>query len=761
MSNFLEKQNLNEKQLEAVKTTEGPMLILAAPGAGKTRVLTTKIAYLISEKKINPENILALTFTNKAAKEMKNRITSMLSNIDLSRSLIGTFHSCFVKILRANTNVLGLGQNFTIYDSSDSRDILSSIVSNMKLKSDIYQSGLLLERISVAKNKLISPVEYGKNDIFLEEDSKLKIPKFYKVYEEYEKYLKEVNVMDFDDILVNTYKLFTEHKDITARYQDFFKYIFVDEFQDTNFVQAKILKILSEKNKNICVVGDDSQSIYGFRGATIKNIVEFKKDYDGCKVIKLEQNYRSVKNIVGLANSLIKNNKERLDKKIWTDNEEGEKCKIIQCSNGIEEARMISMLIKNKIKEEKYNEEDIAILYRTNSQSKILETEFRAQGINYRICGGMSFYQYEEVKDFIAFLRVIVNCNDVEAIKRTLNKPRRGIGNTTIDKVFEKLEEEKKIDNKITLWDILVQSRSKFGLRIAELLQKYVDIVEPFMNQINTRNAYDIAYDLYEKVGFKEYYESLDTEESEKQNKNLEDLLNSIKMFVDDPLNIDKGLVNYLQNLPLEADKIDEEKEMREFEENDEIKKKVSLMTVHASKGLEYKCVYIIGFEEGIFPSYKSTKVSDIEEERRLFYVAITRAKEYLGISYSLTRYINGKVKECKPSRFLDELDTNFIDEDTITMDVIKNINRSEKKDHANYSMFKYSIVSRKISESSRVVLGNIKSGAPIYHSIYGNGKVIEINPSNDNIIRVKFAKYGEKELVKDFSKILVFDKEK
>lgn len=753
MKDFLELQNLNDKQKEAVLKTDGVMLIIAAPGAGKTKVLTTKIAYLLHKNIAKPGNILSLTFTNKAAKEMKNRIQSMVGDQDISDLLAGTFHSCFVKLLRSNSDKIGFSSNFTIYDTSDSKDVISSIVEDLKLKPDVYTPYTILERISIIKNRMIDSTEYQKNNIYLEEDKKFKIPEFYKIYSRYENYLKEVNVMDFDDILLNTYKLLKKNKDVLSKYQDCFKYIFVDEFQDTNLVQYEIIKMLAEKNKNICVVGDDSQSIYAFRGATIKNIVNFKKDYKDCTVIKLEQNYRSTKNIVGLANSLIKKNKERIDKNIWTDNDEGSKCKIIKCSNGVEEARMIAMLIKNKIKDNEYNEEDIAVLYRTNIQARLFETEFRAQDINYRICGGMSFYQYEEIKDVIAFLRVVVNTNDVEAIKRTINKPRRGIGNTTMDHVYALMKEKG-----MKLWDILVQSRALFGLRIAELLQKYVALVQPFIEQVKTKNAYEIASELCDKVGFLQYYKELDTEEGMEQYENVNELLNSIKMFVDDPNNVDKSLISYLQNLPLESEKIEEEKEIREQEENDIVKKKVSLMTVHSSKGLEYKCIYIVGFEEGIFPSFKSTTNAAIEEERRLFYVAITRAKDYLGISYSLSRYVNGKVKECKPSRFLDDLDDKFLDDHVITMNVIKNNIKEEKKDHANYSMFKYSIVSRKINENSRVVSGNIKNGAPVFHSRYGNGKIIGVNASDENIIRVKFAKYGEKELVKDLCKVFVFD---
>jgi len=754
MKDFLELQNLNDKQKEAVLKTDGVMLVIAAPGAGKTKVLTSKIAYLLHKNIAKPGNILALTFTNKAAKEMKNRIQSMLEDQDISDLLAGTFHSCFVKLLRFNSDKIGFKTpNFTIYDSSDSKDVITTIVEDLKLKSDIYTPYTILERISIVKNKMIDSTEYQKNNTYLEEDKKFKIPEFYKIYSRYESYLKDTNAMDFDDILLNTYKLLKNNKEVLSKYQECFKYIFVDEFQDTNLVQYEIIKMLAEKNKNICVVGDDSQSIYAFRGATIKNIVNFKKDYKDCTVIKLEQNYRSTKNIVGLANSLIKKNKERIDKNIWTENEEGDKCKIIKCSNGVEEARMIAMLIKNKIKDNSYSEEDIAILYRTNIQARLFETEFRAQDINYRICGGMSFYQYEEIKDVIAFLRVVVNTNDLEAIKRTINKPRRGIGNTTMDHVYALMKEKG-----MKLWDILVQSRALFGLRIAELLQKYVALVQPFIEQVKTKNAYEIASELVKKVGFLEYYKELDTEEGLEQYENVNELLNSIKMFVDDPNTADKSLISYLQNLPLESEKIEEEIELKEQEENDIIKKKVSLMTVHSSKGLEYRCVFIVGFEEGVFPNFKSTTNADIEEERRLFYVAITRAKENLGISYSLSRYVNGKVKECKPSRFLNDLDSKYLDDDVITMNVIKNNIKEEKKDHANYSMFKYSIVSRKISENSRVVSGNIKNGAPVFHSRYGNGKIIGVNANDANIIRVKFAKYGEKELVKDLCKVFVFD---
>ena len=732
--------SLNEQQKKAVLSTDGVCLVIAGPGSGKTRVLTTKIAYLIIEKNVKPWNIIALTFTNKTAREMKGRIEKMV-DCDVDSLLMGTFHSCFSKILRVEAEKIGYFSNFSIYDTSDSRSLVSKIITDFNLDPTVYVTNSIFEKISLMKSKLVTPEVY-RNDFLNEEDKKLHIERFVDIYQEYEKRCLESNAMDFDDILMNMYKLLKNNKDVCKKYSERFKYIFIDEFQDTNVLQYAIIKLIGGENNNICVVGDHSQSIYSFRGATVSNILNFKKDFKECEVIKLEQNYRSTKNIVGLANSVIEKNKDRIDKKVRTNNEEGEKCHIIKATNGAEEARIVSLIIKDKLKRG-YTESDFVILYRANFQARAFENELKNQKIAYKIFGGMSFYQYEEVRDVIAFLRVVFNQNDSEAIKRTINKPRRGIGETTLSQVYEAVEREK-----ISMWEVLKKSTELFGARVGDLLQKYVKVIQPSIDELEKKNAYEIAVGLCDRVGFLKQSKEEGTAEGKSRYDNIVELLNSIKMFVDDENVKDKSLGAFLQNLSLDDSDRSKEKE------ND--KKVVSLMTVHSVKGLEFTCVFVVGLEEGMFPILRAGGQKEIEEERRLFYVAVTRAKSVLFLSYSTSRYVCGKVKESKKSRLLDDLNKKYVDDECVTINRVKGINNDGKADYANYTMFKYSIVSRKINEKKCVTSGEFREGAMVYHSKYGSGSIISC--SSNNIIRAKFAKYGEKDLVKDYSKLFVFD---
>lgn len=744
MSSKVDISRLNNTQKKVVTDTNGISLVIAGPGSGKTEVLTKRIAYLILNECVSPENILALTFSNKASNEMKKRISELVK-LDLKPLCIGTFHSCFSKILRNNCDKIGYKNNFTIYDATDVRSLVKSIINDFNLDQTVYSPNPIAERISIMKSKLITAEDYKKEDIYLNEDKRSGIIKFSDIYSEYSKRCKNENAMDFDDLLLNTYELFSKNKDVLASYQDKFKYIFIDEFQDTNIVQYGIIKMLMKKNKNLCVVGDDSQSIYAFRGATVANILSFKNDFKECKVTKLEQNYRSTKNIVDISNKIISHNKEKLEKSIWTSNEEGNKCKLIYSRTGLDEAKLVSLVIKKLLDDKKYKPSDIVILYRINSQSRLFETELTNKSIKYKIIGGLSFYQHEEIKDVLSFFRVILNTDDAEAIKRTINRPRRGIGDTTMTQVY-KLAKEKNIK----LWEVLKMSRILFGIRIAELLQKYVTIVEPLINEVNSKNAYEIASKLCESAGFLKYYKELGTEEDMTKYENIQELLNSIKIFVDDKDNKDKSLSAYVNSLQLDSDEL----LLKNEKENDET---ISLMTVHSAKGLEYKCVFIVGLEDGMFPIIRNDNLKDLEEERRLFYVAVTRAKESLYLSYASSRYYMGKNNESKKSRFITEIEGKNIDPTTITMDKFKNLESKNKGEHSSYSMFKYSIVSRKINEKNTVVQGDIKKGAEIYHTVYGRGRIININGSSDNLIRVCFNKYGEKTLVKEQSKLVVF----
>lgn len=730
---------LNDKQKEAVVSSDRISLIIAGPGAGKTKVLTTKICYLIADKGVLSENILALTFTNKAADEMKKRISGLI-NIDIRNTYIGTFHSCFVKILRKNCGKLGYSSNFTIYDSADVKSLVKSIVNKLNLDLTVYSPNIIAERISLMKSRLITAEIYKDNDDYLNQDIKNGISKFADIYLDYSKKCKENNVMDFDDLLLNIYILFSENNDILSFYQKKFRYILIDEFQDTNVVQYEIIKKLMTRDTNLFVVGDDSQSIYSFRGATVSNILNFKNDFKECKVIKLEQNYRSTKNIIAISNEIIKNNKEKINKSIWTDNKDGDECKMLHSRNGLEEAKLVSLVIKKLIDDKKYKPSDIVILYRMNSQARLFETELSNKSIGYKIVGGISFYQCEEIKDILAFFRVILNTNDSEAIKRTINTPRRGIGDTTMSQVYKLSEEEG-----IKLWDIFTMSRTLFGTRIAELLQRYVSIVEPLIKDKDKKNAYEIASELCEKAGFLKYYKEIAVKDPTPY-ENILCLLNSIKMFVEDKDNSDKSLSAYLQNLQLDSDEL----MLNESKDNE----RVSLMTVHSVKGLEFKCVFIVGLEEGIFPIVGSN-MSGLEEERRLFYVAVTRAEESLYLSYASTRYYSGKNNESKKSRFISEIDSK-ISPDTITMDKFKNLKSEDKNSHPSYSMFKFSIVSRKINEKNTVVQGDIKSSANVFHSVYGVGKVISVCGPSNNLVRVCFPGHGEKTLVKERAKLVV-----
>jgi DNA helicase II / ATP-dependent DNA helicase PcrA len=637
---------LNDPQRQAVLYTEGPAMIIAGAGSGKTRVLTYRIAHLIS-KGVDPFNILALTFTNKAAKEMRQRIEKVVG--PEARNLwMGTFHSVFAKILRSEADKIGYPRSFTIYDTDDSKTLLRNIVKEMNLDEKLYKPGMVLGRISAAKNKLISVQQYLNDPLIRADDEAALRPKIGTIYQTYYNRCFKAGAMDFDDLLFNTNVLFKEHVDALNKYQHIFKYVMVDEYQDTNYSQYLITRKLAARNRNICVVGDDAQSIYAFRGADIQNILNFERDYPELEVFKLEQNYRSTKNIVHAANSVIKNNKAQLRKDVFSDNEEGPLIEVLKAQSDNEEGKLVA----NSIFEEKMNNHlsfnDFAILYRTNAQSRAMEEALRRLNIKYRIIGGLSFYQRKEIKDLIAYLRLTVNPNDEQALRRVINYPKRGIGDTTIAKLVVTAEETNH-----SIWEVASNATSMLGGRVGMAIEDFAIKIRSFAVIAGKNDAFDAATYIAKHSGVVEDLYADKSIEGLARYENLQELLNGIKEFVDDPENEDKTLEAFLQNVALLSDADTKNQEDHEA---------VTLMTIHSAKGLEFRNVYIVGMEENLFPSQMMLNSrADLEEERRLFYVAITRAEKRLTLSYATSRYQWGNLRSCEKSRFVDEIDQKFI----------------------------------------------------------------------------------------------------
>lgn len=644
--NYLE--GLNEPQHEAVTHPEGPLMIIAGAGSGKTRVLTYRIAWLI-EKGVDPFNILALTFTNKASHEMRKRIEKIIGN-DAKNLWMGTFHSVFAKILRFEGKRLGYSSDFSIYDTDDSKSLLRTLIKELGLDDKVYRPNYVYNKISSAKNALISWEAYANNPVYYEDDKAARMPEIGRLYKLYQMRCFQANAMDFDDLLFNTNVLFRDHLDVLNKYQHKFKHVLVDEFQDTNISQYLITKKLSAVTENICVVGDDAQSIYAFRGANIQNILNFKQDYPDLKVVKLEQNYRSTKNIVTAANSVIRQNKEQLEKNVFTDNEIGAKIEVLKAASDNEEGRLVASAIFETKSRENVKNTDFAILYRTNAQSRAFEESLRKLGIKYRIIGGLSFYQRKEVKDLLAYLRYIVNQQDEEAFKRIINLPKRGIGDTTVAKIVVSA-----VENNRTIWEIVSDIHTFVSGRSTNAIDGFATLIKNFKIMFEEgKDAHEVASYVAKSSGIlKELYEDK-TVEGLSRYENVQELLNSIKQFVDSPDNEDKSLSAFLQTVSLlttadqEADDGDEDR--------------ITLMTIHGAKGLEFKHVYVVGLEENLFPSQMMlSKRSDLEEERRLFYVAITRAEQKLTLSYAESRYNYGRLNYCEPSRFLDEIDPSCL----------------------------------------------------------------------------------------------------
>jgi DNA helicase-2/ATP-dependent DNA helicase PcrA len=648
--NYLDE--LNEPQKEAVLQKEGPMIIIAGAGSGKTRVLTYRIAHLMKNN-IDPFNILALTFTNKAAREMKNRIAGVVGPSEAKNLWMGTFHSVFARILRSEGEKLGYPPNFTIYDTQDSVRLLASIIKEMQLEKDKYKPKQVLGRISQFKNSLITVRAYYQNPELMEADKVSGRPQMGTIYKEYVDRCFKAGAMDFDDLLLRTNELLTRFPEVLAKYQDRFRYILVDEYQDTNHSQYLIVRALADRYQNICVVGDDSQSIYAFRGANIQNILNFQKDYDEVKIFKLEQNYRSSSNIVQAANSVIDKNKTKLDKEIWTSNEEGEKIRVMRTYSEGDEGRFVaSSIFENKMQYQLPNN-NFTVLYRTNAQSRAIEDALRKKNIKYKIYGGLSFYQRKEIKDTLGYLRLLINPNDEEALKRVINYPARGIGQTTIDRILIAANEYK-----ISMFDVLNQmDQLPLGINtgIKTKLQNFVNMIKSFQIEAVSKNAFEVADLVVKQTRLIRDLESEGTPEAVSRVENVQELMNGIKDFIEvqKEKGEDASLAFFLEDVALATD----------FDQEKDDVPRVSLMTIHLAKGLEFPYVYIVGLEENLFPSAMSMNTrSEIEEERRLFYVALTRAEKQVYLSYAQSRYRWGKLIDCEPSRFLEEIDEKYMD---------------------------------------------------------------------------------------------------
>ena len=757
MNNLL--QNLNKSQLEPTLQTDGPMIVIAGAGSGKTRVLTYKIAYLMS-KGVDAYNILALTFTNKAAKEMKERISSMLEDNESKNLWIGTFHSVFAKILRIEADRLGYPSNFTIYDTQDSQRLVSSIISELNLDKEIYKYKQIYSRISSYKNNLITVKAYNSNNELIEADRQARRPRLIDIYTEYVNRCFKSGAMDFDDLLLKTNELLSRFPEVLSKYQNMFRYVLVDEYQDTNHSQYLIVKALSDKFQNICVVGDDAQSIYGFRGANINNILNFQKDYDDVKLFKLEQNYRSTKNIVKAANSLIEKNQKRLEKVVWTENDEGNKIKVNRLLTDGDEGRFVaSSIFENKNSKQLQNK-DFAILYRTNAQSRAFEDSLRKRNIPYRVYGGLSFYQRKEIKDVLAYLRLIINSNDEEAFKRVINFPARGIGQTTINKL---LIEANTLN--ISLYSVCKELEGlkiniSSGIKIK--ITNFINLIETFKISAKNKNAFDIANEVVNDSGIIKTYSSLTSIEDQAKIQNIEEMLNGIKDFVEIQREVPEStgsISEFLEDVALATDS----------DKDDQDKNKVALMTIHLAKGLEFPIVYIVGLEENLFPSAMNLNSrNDLEEERRLFYVALTRAEREAYLTYALSRYRWGKLTDSEPSRFIDEIDEEYLDILTsVNENKFKPLIRAKESNEPSFNKLRFKKVIakpkgnfKKIQENSnnsnlfdnKLVVGNI-----VEHIRFGNGEVVNIEGRGADIkAEINFENGGVKKLLLRFAKLKI-----
>jgi len=775
-------QGLNERQREAVLQIKGPVMIVAGAGSGKTKVLTTRIAHLMATG-VDSFNILALTFTNKAAREMKERVEKILGNNEARNLYIGTFHSVFARILRSEATKIGYPSNFTIYDTDDAKSVVKTVINEMNLDDKQYKPNTIYNRISSAKNALVSAADYANDYYLQQEDMRANRPATAQIFDAYVKRCFKNGAMDFDDLLLKFYELLKTVPESLSKYQHKFKYIMIDEYQDTNPAQYEIIKLLGAMHENVCVVGDDAQSIYSFRGATIQNILQFQKDYDDVKVVMLEQNYRSTKSILHVANEIIANNKGQIEKKLFTDNKDGEKIRLVRTMTDNDEGKFVADTIQEQKLRNHYSNKDFAILYRTNAQSRAFEESLRRMAIPYTIYGGLSFYQRKEIKDVVAYLRLLVNTKDEEALKRIINYPARGIGKTTIDKAILAANE-----NNISMWEVL-ENAAQFGFRSGTLqsIEEFVLMIRSFSSMLEKKNAYEVAFHVGKQTNIvKELFNDKSTEGIARY-ENIQELLNSIKEWTESPDNeegelVDKSLGSYLQQITLLTDS----------DNKDPDADTVKLMTIHAAKGLEFGCVFAAGLEEMLFPNAMSINTrEELEEERRLFYVVITRAKERLWISYANTRYKFGSLVQNEPSRFIDELPEQFLDRSfagggSKNQSVFGNgssaFERMQGWGAANDAEKRYGPPPSKKKNETPAYLApkttfnkvvehkpaadfvasdttNLQAGQKVEHQKFGFGEVIKMEGAAHNpIATVKFEQNGEKKIMLNYAKLRILE---
>lgn len=762
---------LNPVQREAVENITGASLVIAGAGSGKTRVLTYRIAHLLN-KGIKPYSILALTFTNKAAKEMKDRISGIVGYQQAQSLWMGTFHSIFSKILRYEAEHLGFDSNFTIYDTQDSRNLFRAIIKEMQLDDKVYKANEVQNRISSAKNNLVTASAYAQNAKAQKADMQSRRPLIHEIYKRYSHRCRQANAMDFDDLLLQTNILFKSKPEILAKYQDKFKYVLVDEYQDTNYSQYLIVKKLAENHKNVCVVGDDAQSIYSFRGAKIENILNFRNDYPDYKLYKLEQNYRSTQTIVNAANSIIHKNKGQIKKVSFSENDMGDKIKVIKALTDNEEGYLISNDIFETRMREHCSYQDFAILYRTNAQSRIFEESLRKLNLPYKIYGGLSFYQRKEIKDLLAYCRMTVNPNDEEAIKRIINYPKRGIGSTTISKL-----QNAAAQNACSMWNIICGLHQRpYGLNAGTIskLTKFANLIDGFQSKLETESAFDMASDIAKSTGIiKELYNDR-SPEGVSRHENIQELLNGIQEFTQNALEEGKDLhlPNFLEDVALLTD---------QDNEKDEDRDKITLMTIHSAKGLEFPYLFIVGLEEELFPSQMASGTSqELEEERRLFYVALTRAEKRATLSFARSRYKWGNMSYPRPSRFIREIDEKYLE---FGYDEAPEFAGNTSNHNQSHTEYEIPSQSRKFQQkrniSSKPKLTKplartntnedndpnftpsnpelIQAGMVVEHQRFGKGKVLQVEGSKPNIkASVFFKTVGQKQLLLKFAKLKI-----
>ncbi len=758
-------KQLNEAQQQAVANTEGPVMVIAGAGSGKTRVLIYRIAYML-EKGVDPFQVLALTFTNKAAREMKERISNLIGN-EAKNVWMGTFHSIFARILRIEGHLLGFPSSFTIYDTDDSKSLIKSILRDLNLDIKLYPPNAVLSRISSAKSSLISSEEYVHNKDIMEQDRIANRPMIGEIYQYYKTRCFKAAAMDFDDLLYNTNVLFRDFPEALYKYQLKFKYILVDEYQDTNYAQYLIVKKLAARHENICVVGDDAQSIYAFRGANIQNILNFKKDYPDSRTYKLEQNYRSTKVIVNAANGVIAKNKDQIKKEVWTDNDQGLPIRVIKAATDVEEGSKIADSIFETKMNHQLQNSDFAILYRTNAQSRSIEDSLRRMNIPYRIYGGLSFYKRKEIKDLLAYFRLVVNPKDDEAFNRIINYPARGIGKTTLDKL-----ELSALQHNVSLFQV-VSSPAHYvtGINAGTItrIEEFATMIAGFHLQVDKINAYELGLKIAKNSGLLKDISADDTDEGAMRMQNTEELINALKDFSEKEetlfpneetgeltaVGLTRTLDLFLQEISLLTDADND---------NEDDNNKVVLMTIHAAKGLEFPYVFVAGMEENLFPSVMAINTrSEIEEERRLFYVALTRAEQRVTLSFAETRYRWGNMTMNEPSRFLEEIDDSFLEQTTRRV--------TSKKNPGMPIMTKAPVYVKKPlskvddtgkSEADRGPASPpelIQPGAMVEHERFGKGKVIAVEGTGPNIkATVFFNGFGQKQLLLKFAKLRLVD---